>query len=90
MGRKDWRVGIGIGAYLGNSTHNNINSPNKQALYIKFGVGRSKLGVPGHIHPEIKGQWLNWIFFLTFEVAKLDFFFVLSCQMDAPYCIVNV
>ena len=40
----------------------------------KFGVGRSKLGVPGHIYPEIKGQWLNWIFVLTFEVAKLDFF----------------
>ena len=26
-----------------------------------------------HIHPDIKGQWLNWIFFLTFEVAKLEF-----------------
>ena len=25
----------------------------------KFGVGRSKLGVPGQIYPEIKGQWLN-------------------------------
>ena len=28
----------------------------------KFGVGRSKPGVLGHIYPEIKGQWLNWIF----------------------------
>ena len=33
--------------------------------------------VPGHIHPEIKGQWPIWIF-LTSEVAKLDF---LTCQM---------
>ena len=29
----------------------------------ELGFGRSKLGVPGHIHPEIKGQWLNLIFF---------------------------
>ena len=43
-------------------------------LPAKFGVGRSKLGVRGHIYPEIKGRWL---FFLTFEVAKL---FFLSCQ----------
>ena len=45
-------------------------------LPAKIGFGRSKLGVPGHIYPEIKGQWLNWnFFFLTFEVAKLEFFF---------------
>ena len=27
-------------------------------LPVKFGVCRSKLGVPGHVYPEIKGQWL--------------------------------
>ena len=32
-------------------------------LPAKFGVGRSKLGDPGHIYPKIKGQWSNWIFF---------------------------
>ena len=28
-----------------------------------LGSVSQKLGVPGHIYPEIKGQWLNWIFF---------------------------
>ena len=45
-------------------------------LSAKFGVGRSKLGVPGHIHPEIKGQWLNWIFFFeNGEWRNWNFFF---------------
>ena len=29
---------------------------------------------PGHIYPEIEGQWLNLQLFLTFEVAKLNIF----------------
>ena len=28
-------------------------------LAAKFGVGKSKLWVPGNIYPEIKGRWLN-------------------------------
>ena len=39
----------------------------------KFGVGRSQLGVPGHIHPELKVQWLNWLFFY-FQGGKIGFF----------------
>ena len=27
----------------------------------EFGVGRSKLGVRGHIYPETKGQWLYFL-----------------------------
>ena len=46
-------------------------------LPAKFGVGKSKLGVPEPIYPEIKGRWLNF-FFLIFEVAKLIFFLDLS------------
>ena len=38
----------------------------------KFGVGRLKLGVPGHKYPAIKGRWL--ILFLNFEFAKLNSF----------------
>ena len=30
-------------------------------LPAKFGAGRSKLGVPGHVYPEIKGQWLIFL-----------------------------
>ena len=30
----------------------------RSELPAKFGVCRSKLGVPGHIHPEIKVRWL--------------------------------
>ena len=48
-------------------------------LPAKFGVGKSKLGVPEHIYPEIKDRWLNF-FFLIFEVAKLKFFF-LTCHL---------
>ena len=33
-----------------------------------LGVGRSKVGVPGHIYPDIKGQWLNLHF--SFKTAK--------------------
>ena len=51
----------------------------KFELPAKFAVGRAKLGVPGHTNPEIKGQWLNWIFFL--KMAKLDFF------LDLSFCV---
>ena len=47
-------------------------------LPAKFGVGKSKLGVPEYIYPEIKGRWFNYIFF-TFEVAKLIF---LTCHIQ--------
>ena len=40
-------------------------------------VGRSKLGVPGHIHPEIKGQSLNRIFCFT----RWRSLIILSCQL---------
>ena len=37
-----------------------------------------KIWVSGRTHSEKRGQWLNWMFSLTFEVAKLDFFFGLT------------
>ena len=43
-------------------------------LPAKFGVGRSKLGVPGHIYPEIKRSMVKFTFFLTSEVEKFTFF----------------
>ena len=40
----------------------------------KYGFGRSKLGVPGHIYPDIKGQWLNWSVFLKMAKGEIGFF----------------
>ena len=39
-------------------------------------VGKSKLGVPGHIYPDKRS--MVELIFLTIEVAKLHFFFDLS------------
>ena len=50
-----------------------FNPPLIFELLAKFGVGRSKLGVQGHIPRDKK---VDGEFFLTFEVAKLIIVFV--------------
>ena len=41
-----------------------------------FGFGSSKLGNPGHVHPERKGQWLIWNFFFDFRGGGIWFFWL--------------
>ena len=36
----------------------------------------SKLGVPGHIYPKIKGQWLNLRVFFDFRGGEIYYVFV--------------
>ena len=49
----------------------------KFELPAKSEVGKSKLGVLGHIYPEIKCQWLNLHFF-CFRGGEIYIFFDLS------------
>ena len=48
-------------------------------LLAKFGVGKSKLGVPEHIYPEIKDRWL--IFFFDFRGGQIFLKKFLTCQL---------
>ena len=41
-------------------------------LPAKSGASRANLGVSGHIHPEIKGQWFNY--FCDFRGGEISFF----------------
>ena len=54
-------------------------------LPAKFGVGRSNLGVPGHVHPDIKGQWLK--IFFDFRGGEIGIFFV---DLSHAYSIVSL
>ena len=61
------------------SGRNSNHGPGRKfELLANFGAGKSKLGVPGHIYPEIKGQWLNLHFFLKTANGEIYIFFDLS------------
>ena len=45
-------------------------------LLAKFGVGKSKLGVPGRIYPEIKSRWL-----ILFLLSRWRNSIFLTCQL---------
>ena len=70
-GESEYEVSFGLATRNGELSPSNPKTPEhfnssfraesevRFELTAKFGVGRSKLGVPEHIYPEIKGRWLN-------------------------------
>ena len=66
-GESEYEVSFGLAPRNGAVSPSDSQIPDpglfRFELPAKFGVGWSKLGVSGHMYPEIKSQWLNYYYF---------------------------